>query len=105
MLVTKTQAQLENGKVYGFKLATGEEIIGTVSAISSTSVSVNKPHFLSKTVDGVAWAPALTMMSIDSDPVYVIKNLVAYFKLDKQWETAYTDAMSDIIVPDNTVIV
>lgn len=105
MLVTnKTQTVLENGKVLGFKLATGEEILGKVTAVNNGAISVNKPHFLTQTPEGVAFAPALSMMSEEIDPVITQSNLVMYFEPDSAFKTAYTDAMSEIIVTQNNII-
>lgn len=105
MLVTnQAQTELENGKVFGFKLATGEEIIGKVTAVKDATVSVSKPHFLTQTPEGVAFAPALTMMSETVDPVITRSNLVMFFEPDAQFITAYDAAMSDIIVPDSKIL-
>lgn len=104
MIVPNNTNNLKEGKIFGFKLTTGEEIIAKIVSVSNTDVTLSKPHYLTQTPDGVAFAPALLMMSATADPVLNRSNIVMHFVPDTEFSSAYESAMSNIIAPKSAVI-
>ena len=102
MLINK-QTQLSEDKIFGFKLLSGEEIIGRVGSISDTDVTVHAPHQLAANEQGVGLAPFIGMIHDDADPVFLRTNILAIFEPNTQFVKAYESATSVILTPSSQI--
>lgn len=98
-MLIKTTPQLKENEIAGLKLVTGEEIICKVLSVNDKEIVVQAPLHLMQGPQGVAFVPIIGMAEPKSDLVLYKANVVGFFDPDKQYKSAYSTAISDIILP------
>ena len=90
-------------KISILKLASGEEIIGTVARSHDNVYTVNKPLMLVQTPQGLHFAPFLAMAKQDAD--VKIYGVVAEAPPYEEAEANYLSAISGIALPPKSGII
>ena len=96
---------MEIGKVYTFKLNSGEEVIAKVVAIDGTSVDVETPVSVAPGPQGMGLIQSL--FTADPDfPIQLNMNCVAIHALtDDSIRMKYIEATTGIKVPEKKILV
>lgn len=96
--------KIESGKVFTFKLSSGEELIAKVVAISNTDVWIESPVSVAPGPQGMGLVPSL----FTADPgknIQLNMNCVAIWGLtDEAVTNKYIEATTGIKVPDKKII-
>ena len=92
-------------KTLVLKLASGEEVIGTVTEAigSGNSFVVNKPVMIVQSHQALHFAPFLVMANQDKS--ITINNVVAYADPSDEVERSYQSAMTGIELPPKGTII
>lgn len=86
-----------------FKLASGEEFIGSVVNETATSYTISKPLCLAPTERGLQFAPFIMMADLDSD-IELPKPIIQAIP-NKQIVDQYQSATSTIALPKTGSII
>lgn len=103
MLKEKTE-EFNNGDVVGLKMKTGEELIGKVSSISDTEVTVHTPFQVVNTPQGLALIPLLFMGNTDITIPFSKDEIMVLFKPGDQFVDAYIQQTTDIVLPESSIL-
>ena len=96
---------MEIGKVYTFKLNSGEEVIAKVTAIDTSSVTVETPVSVAPGPQGMGLIQSLFTADPDQ-PIQVNMNCVAIHALtDDAVRMKYIEATTGIRVPEKKILV
>jgi hypothetical protein len=100
--------QIEQNEIYGLKLTSGDDVIGKVVSVTDTQLVVSEPLGLvmvpqANGQPAAQFAPMLMMLDENSDPVFDRKNVVAFYKPAAQFRDAYERAVSNILIPDQSI--
>lgn len=88
MLIQK-QVSLEVGAKMGFRLGTGEEIVGEVKSVNSNDIVLSRVKRLVITQQGMGLAPFLMLSDIDADVTLSRQHIQAYYSLSADTESDY----------------
>lgn len=102
MLVNKSN-KVEVGDIVGFKLVSGEEVVGKLEANGISSFTVSKPMVVTLTPRGVASIPAL-LSGTDEAVIELKKVDVMYHDVvNHDMDKSYRQSTSNIeLVPPGT---
>lgn len=108
MLITKNDTQLKDNEIYGIKLVTGEDILAKVVSSDEHTVRTEEPHvmMIGTNAQGqhtAQFVPLLPMLAKDSDPVLERSSIVATYKPDTAFLEAYSQTVSDLILPSQRI--
>ena len=93
------------GETVGFKLVTGEEIIGKVIDITNEELRIEKPCTLGMAQNGgLGLSPASYMADMEKPVTYSKAHIVAWFIPHADLEAGYRSATGGIQVPPKGVI-
>jgi len=96
---------MEIGKVYTFKLNSGEEVIAKVTAIDGTTVDVETPVSVAPGPQGMGLIQSLFTADPDQ-PIQVNMNCVAIHALtDDAVRMKYIEATTGIKIPEKKILV
>ena len=96
---------MELGKVYTFKLNSGEEVIAKVTAIDNSTVTVETPVSVAPGPQGMGLIQSLFTADPDQ-PIQVNMNCVAIHALtDDAVRMKYIEATTGIKVPEKKILV
>lgn len=105
MLKNKSTS-LSEGDIVGFKLVTGEEVVGKIDSIETDVVLLTKPCTLGMTQNGqVALSPASYMADMEKPITYSRSHIVAWFAIHSELEAGYRSATGGIQVPPKGLVV
>lgn len=105
MLVNKT-ASFKEDDIIGFKLSTGEEIIGKVTEVKDDTVCIDKPCTLGMSQNGqLALSPASYMADMEKPVSYSKAHIVAWFATHGDLESGYRAATGGIQVPPQGLVI
>ena len=92
------------GETYTFKLTSGEEVVGKVTAIDDNIVSLNDPVSVAPGPQGMGLMQS--MFTADpKDPARLNINNVTIFALtDASVKAKYIEATTGLVVPDKKII-
>lgn len=92
------------GEVWTFKLTSGEEVVGRVTAVDDHIVSLNDPVSVAPGPQGMGLMQS--MFTADpKDPARLNINNVTIFALtDSSVKAKYIEATTGLVVPDKKII-
>ncbi len=96
--------KLQDGRVYTFKLNSGEELIAKVVAQDGTTITIEHPVSVAPGPQGMGLVPS--MFTADPSQLVTINtNCVAMFaETDDSVRMKYIEATTGIKVPDKKII-
>lgn len=95
---------LEVGKVYSFKLNSGEEMIGKVESLDVDLVQLNEPVSVAPGPQGIGLVPSM-FTSDRHQTVSLNTNSVSLFAItDEEVRMKYVQATTGISVPEKKLI-
>jgi hypothetical protein len=104
MLVNKA-ASFKEDDIIGFKLSTGEEIIGKVAEITDDTIVIDKPCTLGMAQNGqLALSPASYMADMEKPVSYFKAHIVAWFATHGDLESGYRTETGGIQVPPQGLV-
>lgn len=96
---------IEVGKVYTFKLNSGEEVIAKVQAeCAGNYVSMNNPVSVAPGPQGMGLVPSMFTANLDQSVMLNINSIAMYCETESSVETKYIEATTGIKVPDKKLI-
>lgn len=97
---------VQQGEIIGFKLVTGEEIIGKVLEVSADNFKIEKPCTLGMSQNGqLALSPASYMADMEKPVTYIKAHVVSWFVPHSELEAGYRSATGGIQVPPKGLVV
>ena len=95
---------IEEGKVYTFKLNSGEELISTVKSHSPAFITLESPCSTAPTQQGIQLVPAMFTTEFNSE-VDLYRNSVAMISTPREEvANAYRESVTGIKVPDKQIL-
>lgn len=105
MLVNKSN-KIEADDIVGFKILTGEEIIGKVVEVTDTDLVIEKPCTLGMSQNGqLALSPASYMADMEKPVTYRLSSVAAWFAPHSELEAGYRTATGGIQVPPKGLVI
>lgn len=97
---------IEVGKVYSFKLNSGEELIAKVKkeSINNSQITIENPVSVAPGPQGMGLVPSMFTANPD-DPVTLNTNsIIMYSETESSVESKYIEITTGIKVPDKKII-
>lgn len=95
---------LEIGKIYTFKLNSGEELVAKVVEAEGTHLSVDNPVSIAPGPKGMGLVPSLFTANQDFSVTININSISMYTETDESIRVKYIEATTGIQVPDKKII-
>ena len=100
MLEQKKDLKLENGAILGFKLSTGEEILGRIKSVERADVILEMPHTIMISQQGAALSP-WPMIGQDGADIGISRNsIVSFFRVRDDFNEYYTEILKGEVEED-----
>jgi hypothetical protein len=96
---------VETGKVYTFKLNSGEELIAKVNDISEDYVELETPVSVAPGPQGLGLVPSMFTADPDEKVRLNISSVAIYVLTDDSVKMKYIEATTGITVPDKKILV
>ena len=92
------------GEVYTFKLTSGEEVVGKVTAIEDQHVLLHDPVSVAPGPQGMGLMQSMFTAN-PKDPARLnINNVTIYALTDESVKVKYIEATTGLVVPDKKII-
>jgi len=92
------------GEVYTFKLTSGEEVVGKVTAIEDHNVLLHDPVSVAPGPQGMGLMQSMFTAN-PKDPARLnINNVTIYALTDESVKSKYIEATTGLVVPDKKII-
>lgn len=95
---------LETGKVYTFKLNSGEELIAKVLVNGPDGIEIENPVSVAPGPQGMGLVPSLFTADPDKNVLLNMHNVVLHCITDDTVRMKYLEATTGIKVPDKKLI-
>lgn len=96
---------LEVGKIYTFKLNSGEEVIAKYSAeTSGDHIKVSDPVSVAPGPKGMGLVPSMFTANPDQSVIINTNNIAMYCETDEAVQVKYIQATTGITIPEKKVI-
>lgn len=95
---------VETGKVYTFKLNSGEELIAKVVGIDEGSVEIESPASVAPGPQGLGLVPSMFTADPDLNPVLNTNSIAMYALTDDSVKMKYIEANTGIKVPEKKLV-
>ena len=96
---------LEVGKVYTFKLNSGEELIAKYSCeVTGNYIAITDPVSVAPGPQGMGLVPSLFTADPGQSVTINTNNIAMYVETDHNVRTKYTEATTGIKVPEKKII-
>jgi hypothetical protein len=95
---------MENGKVYTFKLNSGEELIAKVVEISRDNIIISEPVSIAPGREGMQMIPSMFTAEQGSNVTLNTNSVSLYAITDDNIKDKYTEATTGIKLPDKKII-
>lgn len=96
--------EVETGKVYTFKLNSGEELIAKVNEIAEDYVAIDAPVSVAPGPQGLGLVPSMFTADPDEKVRLNINSVAIYVLTDDAVKMKYIEATTGIQVPDKKLI-
>ena len=96
------QIVAETGKVYTFKLNSGEELIAKVKTIDTECLTIENPVSVAPGPQGLGLVPS--MFTADPDAEIKLNSVAIYVLTDDSVKMKYIEATTGIKVPEKKLI-
>lgn len=97
-------SKFQDGRVYTFKLNSGEELIAKVVAQDGTTVTIEHPVSVAPGPQGMGLVPSMFTADPDENPTLNINSVGLYAPTDDAVRMKYLEATTGIKVPDKKII-
>lgn len=95
---------IKEGEVYTFKLTSGEEVVGKVTAIEDNNVLLHDPVSVAPGPQGMGLMQSMFTAN-PKDPARLnINNVTIYALTDESVKVKYIEATTGLVVPDKKII-
>jgi hypothetical protein len=95
---------MEVGKVYTFKLNSGEELIAKVVEITNDRIIVNEPVSIAPGREGMQMIPSMFTVEQGTNVTLNTNNVSLYAVTDDNIKDKYIEATTGIKLPDKKII-
>jgi hypothetical protein len=95
---------VETGKVYTFKLNSGEELIAKVVGIGEDSVEIESPASVAPGPQGLGLVPSMFTADPDVNPTLNSNSIAMYAITDDSVKMKYIEANTGIKVPEKKLV-
>lgn len=96
---------LEVGKVYTFKMNSGEEIVAKYDCeVTGHYINVTNPVSIAPSPQGMGLVPSLFTGNPQQSVTINTNNIAMYTETDESVESKYIQATTGIAVPDKKII-
>jgi len=95
---------MENGKVYTFKLNSGEELIAKVVEVSRDNIIISEPVSIAPGREGMQMIPSMFTAEQGSNVTLNTNSVSLYAITDDNIKDKYTEATTGIKLPDKKII-
>ena len=96
---------MEVGKVYTFKLNSGEEVIAKVTGINENLVSIEDPVSVAPGQHGMGLVPSMFTADPDQNAQLNMNCVAIHSITDENVRMKYIEATTGIKVPDKKILV
>jgi hypothetical protein len=96
---------IETGKVYTFKLNSGEELIAKVNEITEDHVAIDAPVSVAPGPQGLGLVPSMFTADPDETVRLNISSVAIYALTDDSVKMKYIEATTGIKVPEKKILV
>jgi hypothetical protein len=95
---------VKTDEVYTFKLTSGEELVGKVTALNSEWITVSNPVSIAPGPQGMGLVPAMFTADPDSKTQININNVTMYAITDESVKSRYIEATTGIRIPEKKIV-
>lgn len=95
---------IEPGKVYSFKITSGEELIGKVESVSDDAVNLNEPVSVAPGPQGLGLVPSMFTGDRHKNVSLNINSVTLFTETDEEVRMKYVQATTGIKVPEKKLI-
>jgi hypothetical protein len=95
---------VETGKVYTFKLNSGEELIAKVVGINEDSVEIESPASVAPGPQGLGLVPSMFTADPDLNPILNTSSVAIYAPTEDGVRMKYIEANTGIRVPEKKLV-
>lgn len=104
-MLENKEARFEKDKIVAIRITTGDEIIGKIADMDSSSITLEKPCSLAMQQDGIGLVPATMMGDQTKAITYERSAIIATMAPNEQFLTVYKNHISPVAVPAEQSIV
>ena len=95
---------METGKVYTFKLNSGEEMIAKVLEIGQTNVIITEPVSIAPSQQGMQMIPSMFTAEQSGNVTLNTSAIAFYANTDDNIKDKYIEATTGIKLPDKKIV-
>lgn len=95
---------LKVGEVYTFKLTSGEEVVGKVTAVDDHIVSLHDPVSVAPGPQGLGLMQSMFTADPKDSARLNINNVTIFALTDSSVKAKYIEATTGLVVPDKKII-
>jgi hypothetical protein len=95
---------MENGKVYTFKLNSGEELIAKIVDITRDNIIVTEPVSIAPTQQGMQMIPSLFTAEPKGNVTLNTNSIAFYADTEDSIKDKYLEATTGIKVPNKKIV-
>lgn len=95
---------LNVGEVYTFKLTSGEEVVGKVTAVDDHIVSLHDPVSVAPGPQGLGLMQSMFTADPKDSARLNINNVTIFALTDSSVKAKYIEATTGLVVPDKKII-
>jgi hypothetical protein len=95
---------METGKVYTFKLNSGEEMIAKVLEIGQTNITITEPVSIAPSQQGMQMIPSMFTAEPRGNVTLNTSAIAFYANTDDNIKDKYIEATTGIKLPDKKIV-
>lgn len=95
---------MENGKIYTFKLTSGEELIAKIIDITRDNIIITEPVSIAPTQQGMQMIPSLFTAEPKGNVTLNTNSITLYAETEDSIKMKYIEATTGIKVPDKKIV-
>ena len=95
---------METGKVYTFKLNSGEEMIAKVIEIGQTNITITEPVSIAPSQQGMQMIPSMFTAEQRGNVTLNTSAIAFYANTDDNIKDKYIEATTGIKLPDKKIV-
>jgi hypothetical protein len=95
---------MENGKIYTFKLNSGEELIAKIVDITRDNIIITEPVSIAPTQQGMQMIPSLFTAEPKKNVTLNTNSITLYAETEDSIKMKYIEATTGIKIPDKKIV-
>jgi hypothetical protein len=95
---------MENGKIYTFKLNSGEELIAKIIDITRDNIIITEPVSIAPTQQGMQMIPSLFTSEPKGNVTLNTNSITLYAETEDSIKMKYIEATTGIKIPDKKIV-